>query len=103
MYKLEYLQSAKEDIEDIIYYISHILKNKTAASNLINDIIDNANNILTFPYGNAEFTPIKPLKNKYYRSKVNNFHIFYTINENTKTIVIVRVLYRKRDINKILT
>ena len=28
MYKTEYLQSAKEDIENIIYYISYILKNK---------------------------------------------------------------------------
>ena len=34
MYKIEFLPIAKKDIDDIIYYISNNLKNRTAAINL---------------------------------------------------------------------
>ena len=78
------------------------MNNKTAALNLIKELEKEANNILTFPYGSAEYYPIKQKKNKYRRSVVKNFHIFYTINEKTKTILVMRVLYRKRDLNNIL-
>lgn len=102
MYKIEYLKLAKEDMEKIIYYISQHLQNKTATLNLANDFIKCANNILEFPYGNTEYTSVKPLKNQYRGAKVKNFIMFYTINEENKTITIVRVLYQKRDIDKIL-
>lgn len=102
MYKLEYLKLAKEDMESIIYYISYNLQNKTAALNLVDEFIKVANSILEFPYGNAEYTPIKPLKNEYRSAKVKNFIMFYTINEESKTITIVRVLYQKRDLRKLL-
>ena len=34
MYKLEFLPIAKKDIDDIVYYITNNLKNRTAAINL---------------------------------------------------------------------
>ncbi len=102
MYKIEYLKLAKEDMEGIIYYVSQHLRNKTAALNLANDFIKCSNNISEFPYGNTEYISTQPLKNKYRGAKVKNFIIFYTINEENKTITIVRVLYQKRNIDKIL-
>lgn len=45
MSKLEYLKLAKEDIDNIIYYITYKLQNKTAAKNLANEFIKTANNI----------------------------------------------------------
>ena len=50
MYKLEFLPIAKNDIDNIIYYISINLGNKTAAVNLSKKFIDGANGILFFPY-----------------------------------------------------
>lgn len=50
MYKLEFLPIAKKDMDDIIYYISNNIKNKTAANKLSNDFINGANTILEFPY-----------------------------------------------------
>ena len=97
MYKLEYLEIAKKDMDNIIYYISHNLKNKSAALKLIDEFLKEMNNIMNFPYASAEYISIKPLNNKYRKSRVKNFLIFYTINEENKTIMIVRVLYQKRN------
>ena len=89
-------------MDEIIYYISNKLNNPTAALNLANDFIEEANNILEFPYGNSEYKPIKKLKNKYRKSKVKNYNIFYTIDEENKTIIIARVLHQKMNTNNIL-
>lgn len=102
MYKLEILENAKEDMDNIIYYISHDLKNKVAASNLAKDFIKEINNLSQFPYGGTEYIPIKPLKNKYRKSKVKNYLIFYIVNEKNKTVTIARVLYEKRNIIKVI-
>ena len=102
MYKIEYLKIAKKDIDDIIFYIRYNLNNKKAALTFANLLIKETNNILKFPYGNAEYLPIKSLKKVYRKCKVKNYLIFYTINEVTNVITIVRVLCSKRDLNKIL-
>ena len=102
MYKLEFLPIAKKDIEDIIYYITNNLNNRTATINLSKDFIKGANNILDFPYGLSEYKPKHNLKNVYRSLKIKNFLMFYTINEKDKIITIVRVLYQKMDINNIL-
>ena len=102
MYKLEFLPIAKKDIENIIYYISNNLKNKTAAINLSNNFIKAVNNIVEFPYGSPEYKIFTKLKYVYRKIKIKNFLMFYTINEENKTIIVVRILYSKMNINNIL-
>ncbi len=102
MYKLEFLNIAKQDIDDIIYYISNILKNKKAAISLANDFIKCANYILEFPYGISVYKVSKKLKLEYRCFRIKKFLMFYTINEKSKTITIMRVLYQKMDIDNIL-
>ena len=102
MYKIEYLQTAKDDMDTIVKYISDNLKNPTSAIKLVNDFIKEINNIVIFPYGNNEYLTYKKLKNKYRKAKVRNYLIFYIVNEQTKTIIIARVLYQKKNIKNIL-
>ena len=102
MYKLEFLSIAKKDIDDIIYYISNNLKNKTTARNLANNFVKGANSILEFPYGSSVYKTSKKLEQEYRSFKIKNFLMFYTINEKKKVITIMRVLYQKMDINNIL-
>lgn len=102
MYRLEFLPIAKKDIDEIISYVSNNLKNKTAARKLANRFIKCSNDILQFPYGISTYNPLKHLNNEYRCLKVNNFLMFYTINEKENIITIVRVLYSKMDINNIL-
>lgn len=75
MYKLEFLPIAKKDIDEIIYYISNNLKNKTAADNLAKNFIKGANNILEFPYGSSVYKTAKKLEWEYRYLKIKNFLI----------------------------
>lgn len=102
MYKLEFLPIAKNDVDNIIYYISNNLKNITAARKLRDLFADSIDKILEFPYGNSIYQQVNFLKNEYRSFKAKNFLMFYTINEQDRIITIVRVLYRKMDISKIL-
>ncbi len=103
MYKLTFLPLAKKDMDEIVYYISFNLKNKKAALDSANEFIKNANNILTFSYGASEYTSlVNKLEYTYRCVKIKNFYMFYVIDEDKKVITIVRVLYRKRNIDKLL-
>jgi plasmid stabilization system protein ParE len=102
IYKIEFLPIAKQDIDEIIYYVSNNLKNLSAAKNLSKGFIESVNSILTFPFGLPVYKVEKKLENEYRSIKIKNFLMFYTINENEKIITIVRVLYQKMDINNIL-
>lgn len=102
MYRISFLPIAKKDIDDIIYYISHNLKNITASKKLRDLFMSSIDDILKFPYGGSVYQSIGILKNEYRSHRIKNFLMFYTINEEEKLITIVRVLYRKMDISNIL-
>ncbi len=102
MYKLEFLPKAKEDIDNIIYYVSNNLKNKQAAINLANKFIEGAHSLLVFPYGLPLLETTRKLKNEYRYLKIKSFIMFYIIGESNNTITIVRIIYEKMDINNII-
>lgn len=102
MYKLVYLPIAKSDIDNIIHYIAINLQNKSTAKKLAESFIDGANSILNFPYGSSIYQPMGILKNEYRSIRIKNFLMFYTIDEKEKLVIVVRVLYQKRNINNIL-
>lgn len=102
MYKIEFLPIAKNDIEDIVYYISHNLNNNTAAKRIRNLFIKSIDNIAIFPYGTPIYSIPSKLKYEYRGYKVKNFLIFYIIDKKKKVIIIARVLYDKMNMNAVL-
>lgn len=102
MYSLEFLSVAKNDMLEIVKYISNELKNPVAAQNLADDFISAAERLCEFPYANNVYTPLKPLELEYRRIIVNNYLMFYTVSEETKTVTIMRIIYAKRDINSVI-
>lgn len=98
MYKIKYTPEAKEDISDIFNYIVNILNNKTAANNLKSKLLKEEKNIQMFPYGNPEISSTGLMKYKHRRSIVNNYEIFYIIDETKKSIIITRILHHKQNI-----
>lgn len=103
MYKIKYTKQAKKDIENIFDYIINKLNNRTAANNLKNKIKKEEKNIQMFPYGNAEISFVKPLEHKYRKSIVNNYELFYRIDDANKTIIITRILHNKQNIKSKLS
>ncbi len=102
-YKLEFLPIAKKDMTDIVLYISKDLQNPDAADRLAIEFIETAETLLTFPYTVPAYQPIRPLKHEYRKIAVQNYLMFFWINEKDKTVTIARVIYAKKDYNRLLS
>jgi plasmid stabilization system protein ParE len=102
MYSLEYLPMAKQDMEDIARYISRELANPVAAERLASEMIEAADSLTTFPYVNPAYYPIRPMNQEYRRLLVQNYIMFYLVDESWKLITIARVIYARRDYGKLL-
>jgi len=102
MYQLEYSPIARQDMIEVVRYISHELCNFTAAENLAEEMIYSAERLTTFPYSNPVHRTIKPLKNEYRKLIVKNYIMFYYVDESNKKVVISRVIYARRNYEKLL-
>ena len=96
MYKLEYLPVARKDMLEIVRYISGELQNPDAADHLA------VESVLTFPYATPAYQPIRPLKHEYRKILVQNYLMFYWVDEEKKLVTVARVVYAKRDYGRLL-
>ena len=102
MYKLEYLPTARRDMIDIVQYISQELKNPIAAERLAVEMVEAAEKILIFPYAAPVYLPIRSLKHEYRKILVQNYLIFYWIDESKKLVTVARILYARRNHSQLL-
>ena len=102
MYQLEFLPIAKKDMADIVQYISHELHSPAAAAVLADNMIEAAERLAEFPYINAIHQTLMPLKHEYRKQIVKNYILFYWIEEERKRVTIARVIYARRDFEKLL-
>ena len=102
MYKIEYLPVARQDMIEIVRYISQELQNSTAADQLAVELIEAGDGILRFPYANPSHVPIRPLKHEYRKLLVQNYFIFYWVDEVEQLVTVARVVYAKRDYERLL-
>ena len=102
MYQIAYLPTARQDMTNIARYISHELCNPTAAGNLADEMIEAADRLADFPYINAIHQTIKPLKNEYRKLIVRNYIMLYWIDEKEKRVTIARVIYSRRNYEKLV-
>ena len=102
MYKLEYLPVARRDMIEIVRYISQELQNPTAADQLAMELIEAGDSITKFPSANPAFIPIRPLKHEYRKLLVQNYFMFYWVDEVKKLVTVARVVYARRDYKRLL-
>lgn len=102
MYKVEYLPIAQQDIADIATYIARNLSNPTAAEKLVSEMVSAASKLVDFPYIYPTFTPIKPLAHEFRKLIVKNYIMFYWVEEDKKVVTIARVIYARRDYERLL-
>lgn len=102
MYSLGYLPLALQDMQDIVRYISFDLSNPSAAKNLASALVEAAEGLVDFPYSAPAFSPIRPLKREYRKLLVQNYFIFYWVDEGTKSITVARVIYARRNYETLL-
>lgn len=99
-YKLTFLPLFEEDLNEIVDYITHTLKNPTASHRLVDEIelaiMKRQNQPLAF----APYRSSVPRALLYYRINVRNFSVFYVVIGDTMEVR--RILYSKRDFDKFL-
>jgi toxin ParE1/3/4 len=81
-------------------YITVNLQNPSAAERLIDDIETAVYKRLETPLSFAPFRSSKKRPHPYYRVNVRNFSIFYVVIDDTMEVR--RILYSKRDLDKLL-
>lgn len=79
-----------------------VLCKPSAAEKLAVALVVAADGLPAFPYANAAYTPIRPLKHEYRKMLVQNYIMFYWVEEKEKVVTVARVIYARRDYEKLL-
>lgn len=102
IYSKEFSKAAVKDIRQTNSYLKNILKNKSAAHNLINATEATVGDLIVFP---NSYPIVKDSVLAFYKIRyvqIKNYLMIYTVNEDTKTVYIVRFLYSRSDWQRIL-
>ncbi len=101
-FSLKFTPKANEDLEQIYSYISGKLFAEIAADNLLERIESNIMRLKDFPYS-CSFVLDEPLKNRGYRKLiVDNYLVFYLVNEMEKQVVVMRILFGAQNYQNLL-
>ena len=101
-YRLEYLPLARQDMVDIVRYISRELQNPAVARRTANALIETAARIAAFPYANPVHVPLRPLQQEYRKALSGNYYMFYHVDEARALVTVDRVLYARRSEDALL-
>jgi Plasmid stabilization system protein len=101
-YDLIVSKYAHEDIDDIAEYILHELKNPQATVKFLNDIETSYSRVSENPKMYSLCNDGRLAQKKYRKIVINNYLIFYRIDEKKKTVYIVRVVYGGRNYPEML-
>ena len=96
-YKIIVQPIAEKDMQNIDDYISLTLCNPTAADKLLDEFYEQFGIISKFPLSCKELTVDILVEFKYRYAVVENYLIFYILDEAKQTAYIMRVLYSASD------
>ena len=96
-YKLRFLPLFEEDLNEIVDYITHRLKNPIAAEALISDVQTAIHDRLFCAEAFEQYHSAKERQYPYYRITVRNYTIFYVIDD---VMEVRRIIYSRRDIKR---
>ena len=96
-YEIKFTPVAVEDLDQLYEYIVNKLFAEVAANNLMEKIETGIMRLKQFPFS-CSYVLDKALKTRGYRRfVVDNYIVFYLVNETEKQVVIMRILYGARD------
>lgn len=96
-YKILYSPIARADIEGIGDYIANTLCATQAAEELLGKIRRAIDGLQNFPAMGKALTKKARFGMPYRWLRVENYMIFYTVDENARTVTILRVLFGASD------
>lgn len=98
LYRVEYSQEALVDIKSIYTYISQILHSPLTARRQVNRIRKEIRDLEAFPtrYVLVEWEPWASMK--MHRLPIDNYIVFYFVDEQAMAVKIVRIVYGGRNL-----
>ena len=98
--KLVYTLRARQDLRDIYDYIAFTLLAPDAARNTTERILEAARGLQNMPERNPLYKeePWHSLGVRFV--PVKNYIVFYTVNADTDTVSIARIMYGARDLSR---
>lgn len=101
-YKIQFSKDARKDIIDIYSYIKYSLQEPTIEKNLVKKIREELYKLEENPTIYAIINDEVIRKREIRKIKVNNYIVFYKVEENNSIVEIVRIMYERRNWTKIL-
>ena len=101
-YKIQFSKDARKDLIDIYSYIKYNLQEPVIAKKLIGKIREEINKLKYNPTIYAVIKDEIIKKREIRKVKVNNYIVFYRVEENNNIVEIVRIMYGRRNWIKIL-
>ena len=94
-FKLQYLPSFEDDLNDIVDYIAFKLRNPYAASDFLDDVECAIKKRLNNPLSFEPYPSTRARKHPYYRIYVKHYTIYYVVLDDIMEVR--RVIYTPRD------
>ena len=100
MYKAIISEAFESDLDSTLTYIRTVLFNDTAASNLLDAAEDKVAKIAENPTLYPLYHDDDIARRGYHYAIVGNFLIFFTVNDEEKSVFIARFLYGGQNISE---
>lgn len=94
--------SFENDLDLTTAYIAQILHNPAAARKLLGQIQETIQLIAEHPYMFSLFPDDEVARMGYRNTHIARYELFYRVDENARTVYILRFLYAGQDISSIL-
>ena len=95
-YKIQFSKDARKDLIDNYSYIKYNLQEITIAKKFIVKIREEINKLKNNPTIYAVIKDEIIKKRKIRKIKVNNYIVFYKVEEKNKIVEIVRIMYARK-------
>ena len=101
VYTVRYAPQALDDLRDLYSYVAFSLKEPATAQKLVNRIRKAARSLDALPgrYPVVDWEPWQSMG--MHRFTVEDFLLFYLIDQSTRTVTLVRIVYGGRDLQNL--
>lgn len=97
-YEVKLTPEAEQDIDDIFVYIAEVLESPLSARHITEDIYQRIFSLAIFPEGYARVDQPEFIEKSIRRVTSHKYIIFYVVDNKTKAVSVLRVLYSRREI-----
>ena len=101
-YKIEIAQPAVRDLQDILNYIANTLKEPAIAQRIYTSIKEEILTLSSMPERNCVVDDEPYAAMGVRRLFVENYVIFYVVDQGSRSVHVLRVLYNRREWQSIL-